>query len=149
MGPINEKYLGLPDLSARELFTLVPLAVIVLILGVYPHAVLDLINTSLVHLNQVVLAAPAPQWRCVSRLSMQLGNVASLAYFGPELVLSGSVVVLILLDLVIKNRAAAGDCTADRVDSDVLFADCRTQPQYLALQWRDRLSTPLPSSSAC
>ena len=31
---------------------------IVLILGVYPHAVLDLINTSLVHLNQVVLAAP-------------------------------------------------------------------------------------------
>ena len=39
---------------------------------------------------------------------MQLGNVASLAYFGPELVLSGSVVVLILLDLVIKNRAAAG-----------------------------------------
>ena len=37
-----------------------------------------------------------------------MGNVASLAYFAPELVLSGSVVVLILLDLVIKNRAAAG-----------------------------------------
>src|SRR6266581_4640069 len=53
LGPLNEKYVGLPDLSARELFTLVPLAVIVLILGVYPHAVLDLLNTSLVHLNQV------------------------------------------------------------------------------------------------
>src|SRR5271155_5481197 len=39
---------------------------------------------------------------------MQLGNVASLAYFVPELILSGAVVVLILLDLVITNRAAAG-----------------------------------------
>ncbi len=58
LGPVNDKYVGLPDLSFREAFTLVPLAVIVLILGVYPHAVLDLINTSLVHLNQVVLAAP-------------------------------------------------------------------------------------------
>jgi len=58
LGPINDKYVGLPDLSFREAFTLVPLAIIVLILGVYPHAVLDLINTSLVHLNQVVLAAP-------------------------------------------------------------------------------------------
>ena len=58
LGPVNDKYVGLPDLSFREAFTLVPLAVIVLILGVYPHAVLDLINTSLVHLNQVVLSAP-------------------------------------------------------------------------------------------
>lgn len=39
---------------------------------------------------------------------MQLGNVASLAYFIPELVLSASVVVLILLDLMTTNRAAAG-----------------------------------------
>ena len=58
LGPVNDKYVGLPDLSFREAFTLVPLAAIVLILGVYPHAVLDLINTSLVHLNEIVLAAP-------------------------------------------------------------------------------------------
>src|SRR5579871_1068544 len=58
LGPINDKYVGFPDLSARELFTLVPLAVIVLILGVYPHALLSLLNTSLVHLNQVVMSAP-------------------------------------------------------------------------------------------
>ena len=58
LGPLNEKYKSLPDLSFREAFTLVPLAVIVLILGVYPHAILGLLNTSLVHLNQVVLAAP-------------------------------------------------------------------------------------------
>ena len=36
LGPINEKYVSLPDISGRELFTLVPLAVIVLILGVIP-----------------------------------------------------------------------------------------------------------------
>ncbi|HEY6417430.1 MAG TPA: NADH-quinone oxidoreductase subunit M [Candidatus Binataceae bacterium] len=58
LGPLNEKYKSLPDLSFREAFTLVPLAVIVLILGVYPHAILGLLNTSLVHLNEVVLAAP-------------------------------------------------------------------------------------------
>ena len=53
---MNEKYKDLPDLSLREAFTLVPLGVIVLILGVYPHAILGLLNTSLVHLNQVVLS---------------------------------------------------------------------------------------------
>jgi NADH-quinone oxidoreductase subunit N len=39
---------------------------------------------------------------------MQLNNVASLAYFIPELVLSGAIIVLILLDLVTDNRLAAG-----------------------------------------
>ena len=60
LGPFNEKYAGYQDLSLRESFTLVPLAVIVLVLGVYPHAVLGLLNTSLVHLNQVVLSTPGP-----------------------------------------------------------------------------------------
>ena len=53
---MNEKYKTLPDLNFREAFTLVPLAVIVLVLGFYPHLMLDLINTSLVHLNQVVIS---------------------------------------------------------------------------------------------
>jgi NADH-quinone oxidoreductase subunit N len=39
---------------------------------------------------------------------MQLGNVASLAHFIPEIVLSAGIVILILLDLVTDNRAAAG-----------------------------------------
>ena len=60
LGPFNEKYAGYADLSFREAFTLVPLAVIVLILGVYPQAVLGLLNTSLVHLNQIVLSTPGP-----------------------------------------------------------------------------------------
>ena len=53
----DEKYLSFPDVTPREIFTLVPLAIIVVILGVYPHAVLDLMNVSLVHLNEFVLAA--------------------------------------------------------------------------------------------
>ncbi|MGH7842241.1 MAG: complex I subunit 4 family protein [Candidatus Binataceae bacterium] len=61
LGPLDEKYKLLSDLTLREAFTLAPLAVIVLILGVYPHAVLVLLQTSLNHLNQiVVLAAPGP-----------------------------------------------------------------------------------------
>jgi NADH-quinone oxidoreductase subunit M len=58
LGPLNEKYKGYSDMTARELFTLVPLAVIVLLLGVYPHAILGLLNTSLVHLNRLVLSTP-------------------------------------------------------------------------------------------
>jgi NADH-quinone oxidoreductase subunit M len=59
LGPVNEKYAKLPDLSPRELVTLVPLAVIVMVLGVYPHAVLDLINPTLLSLNQTVAKATA------------------------------------------------------------------------------------------
>jgi NADH-quinone oxidoreductase subunit M len=55
LGKPNEKYVGLPDINAREVFTLVPLGIIVIILGVYPRPVLDLINVSLVHLNDVVM----------------------------------------------------------------------------------------------
>ncbi|MGH7856912.1 MAG: proton-conducting transporter membrane subunit, partial [Candidatus Binatia bacterium] len=57
LGKANEKYLRLPDVSPREVFTLAPLGVIVVVLGVYPHAVLDLLNVSLVNLNDVVMAA--------------------------------------------------------------------------------------------
>jgi NADH-quinone oxidoreductase subunit M len=59
LGTADEKYLGLAEINARELVTLAPLAAIVLILGVYPHAVLDLIDTSLVHLNELVKAGVA------------------------------------------------------------------------------------------
>jgi len=59
LGPLDERYAHLPEIGARELVTLVPLAAIVLVLGVYPHAVLDLINASLLHLNEVVRAGTA------------------------------------------------------------------------------------------
>jgi NADH-quinone oxidoreductase subunit M len=55
LGPLNEKYQSLPEINGRELFTLVPLGIIVVVLGVYPHAVLDLLSSSLNHLNQIVI----------------------------------------------------------------------------------------------
>jgi len=44
--------------TGREIFTLVPLAVIVIILGVYPHAILNLMHSSVEQLKDLVLQAP-------------------------------------------------------------------------------------------
>ncbi len=54
LGPKNDKYDDLPDISGREMFTLVPIGLIVLILGVYPMPVLDLMKVSLNNLIKVV-----------------------------------------------------------------------------------------------
>jgi NADH-quinone oxidoreductase subunit M len=60
LGPPNEKYLKLPEINGRELFTLVPLAAIVLVLGVYPKAILQLQSPALVSLvHRVEQAASA------------------------------------------------------------------------------------------
>ena len=57
LGPPNEKYVDLPDINLREVATLAPLAVIVIVLGVYPQPILELIDVSLTHLNDVLVAA--------------------------------------------------------------------------------------------
>lgn len=59
LGKPREDYaqMHLSEINGRELATLIPLGVIVVILGVYPHAVLDLFDVSLRHLNDIVLAA--------------------------------------------------------------------------------------------
>ena len=54
-GPANEKYKDLKDISLREVFSLLPLGVIVLILGVYPKPMIDLIDSSLVALNAKIM----------------------------------------------------------------------------------------------
>ena len=54
LGELNPKYAELPEINGRELFTLVPLGVIIIILGVYPAPLLDLIKVSLNELVEVV-----------------------------------------------------------------------------------------------
>ena len=56
LGPPNEKYRDLPEINGREIFTLFPLGVIVVIVGVYPRVVLDLLEASLNNINVMVLS---------------------------------------------------------------------------------------------
>ena len=57
LGKVNEKYKLLPDLTGRETLSLIPLGVLVVVLGVYPHPVLDMMKSTLGTLNALVLAA--------------------------------------------------------------------------------------------
>lgn len=52
LGKENEKYKNLPDISRREALCLAPLAIIVIILGVYPKPILDMMVVSLNGINQ-------------------------------------------------------------------------------------------------
>ncbi|MEX0602995.1 MAG: NADH-quinone oxidoreductase subunit M, partial [Bacteroidota bacterium] len=60
LGQPNEKWANLPDINGRELFTLVPLAVIVIALGIYPTLALDLMTSSLNNLVTIVTSAGSP-----------------------------------------------------------------------------------------
>ncbi len=53
-GETNPKYADLPEINGRELFTLLPLAAIVIFLGIWPHPILGLMNTSLSYLGELV-----------------------------------------------------------------------------------------------
>lgn len=45
-GPLNEKWNTLPDVDSRELAMFIPLSIIIIFLGVYPSAMLNIMNTS-------------------------------------------------------------------------------------------------------
>lgn len=53
-GELNEKYADIAEINARELFTLVPLAVIVVFLGIYPMPVLGLFTNTVNSLLEVL-----------------------------------------------------------------------------------------------
>ena len=72
LGPVNEKYASMPDVTPRETLMLMPLAVIVIILGVYPHAVLDLINPTLIALNATVREAAVAAVQAAPQVSSAL-----------------------------------------------------------------------------
>jgi NADH-quinone oxidoreductase subunit M len=58
LGAPNPKYASTGwEINGRELFTLAPLAVIVLVLGIYPMLILDLQNPALMALTEKVVAA--------------------------------------------------------------------------------------------
>jgi NADH-quinone oxidoreductase subunit M len=46
LGTLPEKWKSLPDINGRELFTLVPLAVIVIFLGIYPAPMINLMTSA-------------------------------------------------------------------------------------------------------
>lgn len=55
LGELNPKYADLPEINGRELFTLIPIGILVIFLGVYPAPLLDLMKVSLNNLVQIVL----------------------------------------------------------------------------------------------
>lgn len=50
LGKFNEKWAELEDMTARELFSIVPLAVLTVLFGVYPKWPLDLMNKTIEHM---------------------------------------------------------------------------------------------------
>jgi NADH-quinone oxidoreductase subunit M len=61
LGPLNEKWANLPEINLREICTLVPLAVVTLVLGLYPKLLTDISDPTLnVTLERVNPAAVVP-----------------------------------------------------------------------------------------
>lgn len=54
LGSLNEKYKALPEISLRETITLAPLALIVVVLGVYPKAMLSIMDATLKGINIMI-----------------------------------------------------------------------------------------------
>ena len=46
-GKLNEKYESLTDMNAREIGIIIPLAILVIVFGVYPSPLLDLIHPTM------------------------------------------------------------------------------------------------------
>lgn len=58
LGTLNEKWANLPDLDAREYAMLVPLAIIVIVLGVNPSILLNVMNSSVNAMVKLLAATP-------------------------------------------------------------------------------------------
>lgn len=54
LGPPNTRWAGLPDMDRRELVSLVPLVAIMVIFGLYPRPLLDIINVAMTSLVSAV-----------------------------------------------------------------------------------------------
>lgn len=56
-GPLNEKYKNLEEINMREIFSLLPMGAFVLVLGVYPVPMLNLMGPTLEALKKLVLGS--------------------------------------------------------------------------------------------
>ena len=56
LGKLNERWADLPDINFRELVTVVPLMVLMVLIGVYPSILLKLMNPALTELARVMMA---------------------------------------------------------------------------------------------
>jgi len=56
LGPLNPKYATMEEINGREIFCLAPLGILVMIVGVWPMPVMNLMNASLVRLVDLVKA---------------------------------------------------------------------------------------------
>ena len=54
LGPFNERWAALPDMDTREKISLVPLAVLMVIFGLYPRPLLEVINAAMTTLVGMV-----------------------------------------------------------------------------------------------
>ena len=54
LGPLNQKWAGLHDMTARELFSVVPLTVLTVVVGIYPKFILDAINPTMTALAELL-----------------------------------------------------------------------------------------------
>ncbi|MFQ5868504.1 MAG: NuoM family protein [Candidatus Zixiibacteriota bacterium] len=54
LGPFNVKWEGLTEINGREIFTLVPLGILTILVGVYPKPLVDIISATLENLIRVM-----------------------------------------------------------------------------------------------
>ena len=59
LGRLNPKWANLPDINAREIFTLVPLMALILLLGIYPNIALQYMSPTIEALVHVLGGLPA------------------------------------------------------------------------------------------
>ena len=91
-GPVREEVAGMPDLKARELWAVGPLIALLIVFGVYPKPLLDVINPAVRDtLSQVHVTDPRPQHpTTVSTAGFRHGNVLYLVSAGGAQTQKGS-----------------------------------------------------------
>ena len=58
LGKLNEKYKEFSDINLRELVCVIPIAILVLLLGVYPAPLIEIIQPTLSSLIEIIQSAP-------------------------------------------------------------------------------------------